>query len=247
MALFTDGAVSGIEDLIAYESAMLDLATTEQIDLTVKLGLAQDELGIELEALLAGRESAPGLANIVVTGPLRKWHLFHTLALIHRDAYHRQLNDRYLGKWKEYQRLAAWARETLRQTGLGITYNPIPRAGKPQLSYAPASAVGAATYYVRAAWRNAEGEEGSPSEMAILSVPAGNALVVSIANAPARAVSWNVYVGFSVFEQTLQNEAPLGVSQSWTEPATGIRQGVPPGSGQEPDLTLRPGRTLLRG
>ncbi len=247
MALFTDGAVSGIEDLIAYESAMLDLATTEQIDLTVKLGLAQDELGIELEALLAGREGAPGLANIVVTGPLRKWHVFHTLALIHRDAYHRQLNDRYLGKWKEYQRLAAWAREALRQTGLGMIYDPIPRAEKPQLSYVPAPAVAAATYYVRVAWRNAEGEEGSPSEMAILSVPAGNALMTTAVKAPACAVSWNVYVGFSALEQTLQNAAPLGVNQSWTEPATGIRQGALPGGGQEPELTLRPGRTLLRG
>jgi hypothetical protein len=247
MALFTDGAVSDIEDLVAYESAMLDLATTEQIDLTVKLGLAQDELGIELEALLAGREGAPGLANIAVTGPLRKWHVFHTLALIHRDAYHRQLNDRYLGKWKEYQRLAAWAREALLQTGLGMIFDPLPRAEKPQLSYIQAWALGAATYYVRAAWRNAEGEEGSPSDVAILSVPTGNALVVNAVKTPASAVSWNVYVGFSALEQTLQNEEPLGVDQSWTEPVTGIRQGALPGSGQEPEVTLRPGRTLLRG
>jgi hypothetical protein len=246
MALFTDGAISGIEDLVAYESAVLDLATTEQIDLTVKLVLAQDEVGMELEAMLAGRPGALGLANIVVTVPLRKWHVFHTLGLIHRDAYHRQLNDRYLGKWKEYQRMAAWAREALLQTGLGLIYDPIPRAEKPVLSYVPA-AVGAATYYVRAAWRSAEGEEGSPSEVAILSVPAGNALVVTPVRPPACAVSWNAYVGFSILEQTLQNTAPLAVSQSWTEPATGIKQGAEPGAGQEPDSTLRPGRTLLRG
>lgn len=246
MALFTDGAISGIEDLVGYESAVLDLATTEQIDLTVKLGLAQDEVGIELEALLAGREGAPGLANIVVTGPLRKWHVFQALALIHRDAYHRQLNDRYLGKWTEYRRLAGWAREALLQTGLGMTYDPIPRAQKPQLSYT-AAAIGGATYYVRAAWRNAEGEEGSPSDVAILSVPAGNALVVTPVKAPSCAASWNVYVGFSVQEQTLQNSAPLALGQPWIEPATGIRQGALPGTGQEPETTLRPGRTLLRG
>lgn len=246
MALFTDGAISGIEDLTAHDSAVLDLATTEQIDLTVKLGLAQDEVGIELEALLAGRESAPGLANIVVSGPLRKWHVFHTLALIHRDAYNRQMNDRYLGKWTEYRRLAAWAREALLQTGLGITYEPIPRAQKPQLSCV-AAANGAATYYVRAAWRNAEGEEGSPSDVAILSVPAGNALVVSPVKAPSCAASWNVYVGFSIQEQTLQNSAPVAVNQPWTEPATGIKQGALPGTGQEPEARLRPGRTLLRG
>ncbi len=246
MALFTDGAISGIEDLVAYESALLELAMTEQIDLTIKLGLAQDEVGIELEALLAGREGAPGLGNIVVTGPLRKWHVFQTLALIHRDAYHRQLNDRYLGKWKEYQRLAAWAREALLQAGLGLVEDPIPRAEKPQLTYTPAT-IGAATYFVRAAWRNREGEEGSPSDVAILSVPSGNALVVTGVRPPACAVSWNVYVGLSALEQTLQNQAPLGVTESWTEPVTGVVQGALPGSGQEPELTFRPGRVLLRG
>lgn len=247
MALFTDGVVSRIEDLIAYESSVLELAATEQIDLTVKLNLAQDELGIELEAMLAGREGAAGLANIAVTGPLRKWHVFHTLALIHRDAYHRQLNDRYLGKWKEYEKQAAWAREALLQTGLGVVFDPIPRAAKPELSYAPAEASEAATYYVRTAWRNAKGEEGSPSDVATLSVPSGNALVVRPVKPPARAAGWNVYVGFSAQEQTLQNAGVLGVNEIWTAPATGIVQGALPGNGQEPQTILRSGRTLLRG
>ncbi|MGE5569008.1 MAG: hypothetical protein ACM3S5_08230 [Rhodospirillales bacterium] len=247
MALFTDGAVSRIEDLIAYESSVLELAATEQIDLTVKLNLAQDELGIELEAMLAGREGAAGLANVAVTGPLRKWHVFHTLALIHRDAYHRQLNDRYLGKWNEYKRLAAWAREALLQTGLGVVFNPIPRAEKPELSYAPAAAAGAATYYVRMAWRNAKGEEGSPSDIATVSVPSGNIPVVKPVRPPACATGWNVYVGFSAQEQTLQNAGPLKVNEIWTAPATGIVQGALPGDGQKPETILRPGRALLRG
>lgn len=247
MALFTDGAISEIEDLTAYESAVLDLAAAEQIDLTVKLRLAREELGIQLEALLAGHERVPGLGNIVVTKPLGKWHVFHTLALIHRDAYHRQLNDRYLGKWKEYEKLAAWAREALLQTGLGITYDPIPRAQKPELSYVPAEGLAAATYYVRAAWRNAGGEEGSASEIATLDVPAGHALVARAVSAPGRATGWSVYVGLSALEQMLQNEAPLGVNEAWTEPASGIRHGALPASGQEPQVMLRPGRRLLRG
>ncbi|HOL70048.1 MAG TPA: hypothetical protein PLA43_18875 [Bryobacteraceae bacterium] len=247
MALFTDGAVSRIEDLIAYESSVLELAATEQIDLTVKLNLAHDELGIELEAMLAGRQGTTGLANIVVTGPLRKWHVFHTLALIHRDAYYRQLNDRYQGKWKEYEKLAARAREALLQTGLGVVFDPIPRAEKPELSYIPAAGVGAATYYVRAAWRNTRGEEGSPSEVATLSVPSGNTLVVKPVRPPACAAGWNVYVGFSAQEQTLQNASPLRVNETWTAPATGLVQGALPGNGQEPQTILRTGRTLLRG
>ena len=127
-----------------------------------------------------------------------------------------------------------------------MTGDPLARAAKPQLSSAPA-ALGAATYYVRAAWRNSGGEEGSPSEVAILVVPEGNALVVTPASAPAQAVAWNVYVGLAVSEQTLQNDVPLPVYESWTEPVSGIRQGTSFGSGQAPTYYLRPGPQVLWG
>jgi uncharacterized membrane protein len=93
----------------------------------------------------------------------------------------------------------------------------------------------------------ADGYSAVPPGSSLVSVPAGNALVVTPVKAPACAVAWNVYVGFSVQEQTLQTSAPLAVNQAWTEPVTGIRQGTPPGTGQEAEATLRPGRTLLRG
>jgi hypothetical protein len=246
MALFTDGAISTIEELVGYESSILEVATTEQIDLTVKLGLAQDELGIDLDAFLSRRNGTPGLGNVVVTEPLHKWHTFHTLAMVYRDAYHRQLNDRYLAKWNEYVRLGRWAWDALLRTGVGITSDPLPRGKKPQLSYVPA-AVGAATYFVRMAWRNLEQEEGSPSDLAILTVPEGGALVVTAVSPPAGAVSWNVYVGFSAVEQTLQNDVPLGVNESWSEPLTGVRQGDQPGTGQEPEYYLQPSPQLIWG
>lgn len=246
MALFTDGTISIIEDLIGYEGAILEVATTEQIDLTIKLGLAGEELGIDLAAFLAGRSGGQGLGNIVVTEALKKWHTFQTLVLVYRDAYHRQLNDRYLAKWKEYVRLAQWAWDALMQTGVGMTGDPIARAAKPELSSVPAE-VGAATYYVRAGWRNSGGEEGSPSELAILTVPEGNALVVTPVGVPATVVTWNVYVGFAAAEQTLQNDVPLPVYECWTEPVTGIRQGTPTGSGQAPSYYLRPGPQVLWG
>ena len=246
MALFTDGTISVIEDLIGYESGLLEVATTEQIDLTVKLGLAQEEQAIDLEAHLAVRDITLGLCNIVVTDALRKWHTFRALALIYRDAYHRQMNDRYLAKWREYEKLARWAREALVQTGLGVITDPIPRAAKPQLSVV-AGPAGAATYFVRMAWRNLEAEEGSPSDIAVLSAPEGNALVVTPGTPPAPARSWNVYVGFEPADQTLQNDAPLPVQQSWTAPAPGIRLGTSAGTGQAPEYLLRPSPQVLWG
>ena len=244
MALFTDGTISIIEDLMGYESGILETATTEQIDLTIKLGLAQEELAIDLEAYLSGRDSTLGLGNIVVTEPLHKWHTFRALALVFRDAYHRQLNDRYQAKWAEYQKVGQWAWDALLEIGVGVNGDPIPRAAKPVLSYA-AAAVRAATYFVRVAWRNNDAEEGSPSDIAILSVPEGNVLVVMPVSPPAQARSWSVYVGLSPTEQTQQNGSPLAVDEEWTAPVSGIRQGAAVGTGQEPDYYLRPGPRVL--
>jgi hypothetical protein len=156
------------------------------------------------------------------------------------------LNDRYRAKWAEYQKLGQWAWDALLEIGVGVAGDPIPRATKPVLSYA-AAAVAAATYFVRVAWRDGNAEEGSPSDIAILSVPEGNLLVVTPVSPPAQARSWNVYVGLSATEQTLQNDAPLAVNEDWTAPVSAPRQGAPLGTGQEPDYFLRPGPKVLWG
>src|ERR1051326_4705850 len=101
MALFTDGPVSGIDDLTAQDSQLLDVSQVENIDVTRKLILAQDELALELESLLkrlsysersSSYEGRPKITMVVVTPALKMWHTFHTLALIYTDAYNSQLN-----------------------------------------------------------------------------------------------------------------------------------------------------------
>src|SRR5574340_877720 len=109
MALFTDGTMTSLEDLTAQDSGLLGVVGPEGIDTTKKLSLAQEELGVELAALLP--RAGVGLENVVVTSPLRLWHVFKTLELVYRDAYHSQLNDRYRGKWETYRDLAKWASE----------------------------------------------------------------------------------------------------------------------------------------
>ena len=52
MALFTDGPPASIEDLSAQDSQLLNVANVEGIDVTQKLCLAHEELGMELYALL---------------------------------------------------------------------------------------------------------------------------------------------------------------------------------------------------
>ena len=93
MALFTDG-ISTIQDLAAQDSSVLATAQTENIDLSQKLTLAQQELGIEVTTLLQRSNTYdwqfwlqpdPQLNNIVVTPPLQLWHVFQTLTLVYQD------------------------------------------------------------------------------------------------------------------------------------------------------------------
>jgi len=255
MALFTDGTISTIDELLAYESSLLDVARTERIDLTVKLVLARQEIGIQLAMFLLERGSgdwagiawpALELKRVVVTAPLKKWHIFHTLALVYRDVYNSQLNDRYKGKWKEYHRLAQWAALALYRIGVGIVADPVVQAAKPSLS-SVAGPLPGATYYVRAAWLNASGVEGNPSELAVLSTGTNTLLVVQAVNPPANARWFNVYVGLKLGNETLQNATPVAAGTAWTLPATGLKQGGAPGAGQEPDSYVRASGGFLRG
>jgi hypothetical protein len=245
MALFTDGTMATMEDAAAYESSILDVTATEGIDLQTKLKLAQEELGVELEAFMAGRQIEAALGNVVVTEPLKKWHVFQTLTLVYRDAYNRQLNDRYLGKQREYERLARWAWEALFQCGIGMTSRPIAKADPPELT-AVAGNGSAAVYYVRAAWSDGE-QEGCPSDVAVISVPAGNLASVKAVNPPARAKSWNLYAGYSAAVLARQNDGPLPAGATWTAPSEGLRTGAAPGTGQAPEYFVRAGRVLPRG
>jgi hypothetical protein len=56
MALFTDGSIAKLEDLRAYESAVLDLASSEGVDVGAKLRMAQREIATELTPFLRKSE-----------------------------------------------------------------------------------------------------------------------------------------------------------------------------------------------
>jgi hypothetical protein len=256
MALFTDGPMSTIEELVEYESAILDVAKTERIDLTAKLKLAQEELAVELDALLRLRQESDdvlwttivpkGLGHVVVTEALHKWHTFRTLSLVFRDAYNRQLNDRYLGKWQEYDRMVDWARRALNGAGLGMTSTPVPRPCQPELGTATGEQA-AGTYFVSVTWVAAGGIEGAPSAVEAFTTIQASALTVAAVNPPKVATGWNVYASDSPSGLTLQNAAPLALGATWTEPAGGLTKGRPMKCGQRPEMYLRVTGVVNRG
>ena len=134
MALFTDGQLNRPIDLQNYENRILDVASAEGIDLAGKIALAQDEIanGVMMFLLkrlpLTGSQSflqpamrqKMGVSDVVATGPLRQWHAHQTLALIYRDAYNNQLNDRYQGKWNEYEDVAKTSSTNYFRIGVGL-------------------------------------------------------------------------------------------------------------------------------
>jgi hypothetical protein len=245
MALFTDGTISTLEELRGYESAIYDVATTERIDLSQKLLLAQQELGIELTSRFF-RETPEGLNEAVVTPALQSWHLFQTLALIYRDAYNSHFNDRYLGKWREYERLAKWACRHVLDMGVGMVGEPVPKA-QPPVAGVAAGAAGAATYWIRVAWTGRSGEEGCASDPSVVSSPQGMVPTAEAVGPPPNATGWNVYAGLALDDTRLQNASPISAGASWVMGPSGLVAGKPAGKGQTPSFYKRIERVLQRG
>src|SRR3954449_5681659 len=201
MALFTDGSICSTEDLRQYESSILDVANTEGIELGAKLKLAQREIGVAITAFLleqeAGRSYARDLNNIVVTDALAQWLSLQSLALTYRDVYNIQNNDRYLGKWKEYDRLAEAASARFFQVGVGITGDPVGKALLPDCGSAGGGTLPLSSYYVQVAWQSAVGSIGAPSDALPVTTNPGTLLTVRAVKPPVNAIGWLVYVGQS--------------------------------------------------
>lgn len=254
--LLTDRVPNDSQDLLAYESAILDVAHTEGIALDAKLSLARDEIADDILNVLlehtrfydpqAADRRAKGVSDVTVTAPLKRWHAAHTIEALYRDAFNNQLNDRYKAKVQEYRELSRRERERTYQFGIGLVSNPIPQAQTPALSYV-AGMIPETIYYVQVSWVSAAGQEGAPSDPTTFDSPAGSLPVVTAANPPAIAAGFNVYMGLSADTETLQNSAPVAVGQSFTLAAAGLAAGRAVGTGQTPDYYITGGPMLRRG
>lgn len=254
MPLFTDGPVSSIQDLSAYDSHVMDVASTEGIDLTRKLAAAQDDLAVDLAVMLANLKFAdqslwltpsPSLANVVVTQPLKLWHIYLSLEMVYRDAYNSELNDRYAGKRDQFHQLAESAREKLIQSGIGVAAQPVPQAATPLVVTIP-GALADGSYFVTIAWVNAAGEEGASAVPAVITI-SGSAIQVQPAAAPKDVTGWKVYIGIEPEAMVLQNQSPIDVGSVWQQTMPLAMAGPGPGTGQNP-TSLKPlPRVIQRG
>ncbi len=255
MALLTDGNPNDTEALRVYESAILDLAHVEGIDLDLKLGLATEEVTQEVLNFLIDRTlSDPqgtarrsiGVADVVVTPQVKRWHALHTLAVVYRDAFNNQINDRYRKKWEEYRDLALGAKEQATIFGIGLVAAPIRKASTPAFGTVPGTAE-ATTYYARMNWVSVTGQEGSPSTLTTYQTVDASSLTVASVDPPAVAAGWNVYLGLTPTTLRQQNGTLLGTGQVFTLPAGALAAGKVPGDGQAPETYVAGSSTLRRG
>ena len=257
MALFIDGPPASIEDLTDQDSGLLDICRTQQIDASVKLRLAQAEIWVELESLFSQQRpvypsyyySQPqfSIRHLAITPPLKMWHTWHTLALVYRDAYFNQLNDRFQAKWNEYRILGNAAKDRLRDIGVGLVLDPIVRPNSPLLTPTPASETGGAFYFA-VVLQNEAGEQSAPSLVQSIQLADGNAVDVTLTAVPANARGWLIYGGTSPDHLYLQNDVPIALDGDWLfYPSTAILTGQGPGTGQHPNLVRAVPRLLPRG
>ena len=250
MALFVDGPVATLTDLRAYESSVLDMASTETIDLTVKLNIAHREANFEVSCFLArhGYNPPPDLGRVIATEPVLHFETLRALELIYRDAYNSQLNDRYLGKWKEYAELSRGAMTLLFDIGVGMSNAPMARASAPGVSTVPGGLLEGRTYFVSIAWQTPTGETGDWSSTQACFAPEMTLLSLTPPTpAPQGATGYFVYAGTSEDDMRRQNEVGIATGAAWTEPASGLRTDLAPIARQTPDWYVTNRRVLRRG
>jgi hypothetical protein len=255
--LLTDGNPNNTADLQVYETMILSVANIEGIDLDAKLGLATEEISEDvLDILLDHTRSVDpestlrrmiGVSDVVVSPQMKRWHALHTLAVVYRDAFNNQLNDRYQAKWNEYKILSQNAKLHTIHVGIGLSLAPIPEAETPEFSTTDSAGSADTIYYVAVTWVSAMGAEGAPSPVTTFEAPAGTAMVVTAVNPPEIATGFNVYAGLTATSLTLQNSPAVAVGESFTLPAGTLAAGTPVGDGQTADTYIVGGPTLRRG
>ncbi|MBV9295971.1 MAG: hypothetical protein JO145_10395, partial [Acidobacteriaceae bacterium] len=171
MALFTDADIVTLNDLLTFESSLVQIASSHGIDVDTKINLSLSAISDRLMLwLISAGASDPqwlnrrllGLSTVVVTPTLTRWLCLDSLSRFFAEAYNVQLNTRFHGKWTEYQQAASDACEMVFMSGIGIVYNPLPKPAMPLIT----SGVGSGTaqaMFVQTAWADAHGDESALS------------------------------------------------------------------------------------
>jgi hypothetical protein len=245
MALFVDSTSPSVQDLLRYDRNLLEVANAEGLECGEKLALARQQVCSEITAFLRRERPGTTIDRVVATEPLRRWTAEVALSLFYRDAHYSQLNERYRGKWKEYDALAKETRRFVLESGLGCVGAPIRKAQRPIVT-TTSGLLPAGSYFLRMAWAGARQAVGEASDVTVATLSGPGGLLVSPASAPEGVSGWHVYAG--VVEEQIQRQSvsPLPVPGNWQIDAA-LSSGEAPSEGQEPEYFVTASNVLPRG
>jgi len=259
MALFTDAEIVALDDLLEFETSLVQTASSHGINVDTKIALAENAISDQLMLwLLSVGASDPqwlnrrliGLSTVVVTPTLKRWLCFDSLSRFFAEAYNVQLNTRFEGKWTEYQAASKDAADMVFMSGIGIVYNPLPKPAMPLVAI-ESGAVSPEALYVQTTWTDSHSGESALSPINAVILNGTSSIVVAMSegalDAPATAIGWNLYAGTTDSDLTRQNNAPLAIGSTWGLPATGLIDGPEPQNGQLPNFYIPLSRQIQRG
>lgn len=244
--LFTDGTILNIDDLREHDNFVLEVAGTEAIELNSKLSVAQREIGYELTSFLRTRCPGTDLRNVIVTGQLRDLLVIHTLSAVYRDAYNLHLNDRYLGRWREFTKASERGLLRLLHNGVGMAAVPVPRPAKPEVSTSGQGGLAQGAYAIQTAWHHVTGIIGEKSAPFSVDVSTEGTITIDAGIAPPNTLGWHVFIGYQDEIPLRQNETALPVGVLWTQ-AAGLRYDLVGPEPTGPDYYVRNSGQIARG
>jgi hypothetical protein len=242
--LFTDGIILTIQDLREHDNYVLEIANTESIELSSKLAIAQRSVGYELASFLASRETSIGLDRVVVNEELRDLLAVQTLAAIYADAYNRHLNDRYLGRAKEFRQTGERSFQRFLHNGVGISGSAVARASLPVVSNFSGGDLQPGSYVVQIAWEHLARTVGEKSEMLIVDCFTGG-LSISPTNRPINMAGWHAFIGPADGTIVRQNVAAIEPNGTW-EQRVALRYDLPVTDPSGPDYYVRQAGQMVR-
>jgi hypothetical protein len=243
--LFTDGTILTIQELREHDNFVLEVASTESIELSAKLAVAQREIGYEIESFLMTRDAGSGLGRVVVNQQLKDLVAAHALSMVYRDAYNTHLNDRYLGRWKEFARVSERGLLRLLQNGIGIAAVAVAQAKEPLVTLSPDGSLASGVYMVQIAWQHLTGAVGERSAPVMIDC-AGGSLIVNAGAPPANASGWHVFLGTQDVTPARQNQSPIAPDSVWAQGAE-LRTDLRGPETSGPDYFVRNSGQLSRG
>ena len=259
MALFTDADVITLDDLLEFETGLVQIASSHGINVDTKIALARNAVSDRLLLwLLSVGASDPqwlnrriiGLSTVVVTPTLQRWLCFDSLSRFFAEAYNVQLNTRFESKWTEYNTAAKDACEMVFMSGIGIVYAALPKPAMPLVAVEDGT-VSPQAMFIQTAWVDSHGNESGLSPVNGVILDGSSSVVIAMSEgaigAPPAAAGWNLYASATDAGMSRQNGAPVGIGLTWELPTTGLVDGARPGIGQRPEFYISLSRQILRG